>query len=317
MTDEPIVVPDPPGSADNQVLPFRIEGQPVRGRAVRLGTAADRIIRAHDYPAPVAGVVGELAALSCLLGSMLKVDDGILTIQAKGSGPLSLLVGDFLAPGTVRGFAQVDRDRLKTLGKRPSLQGLMGKGHLALTLDQGPQTDRYQGIVALEGRSLAECAGTYFAQSEQVPTRILLHAGQDPVSGHWRAGGIMVQDLPTGGGTPEDDDATETGTRADESVDSPDLEPFNRATALMMSTRADELLDPGMGLPDLLFRLFHEDGVRVFDAQPVAFGCRCSRDKIASVLARYSTEELSDMVEDDGLITVTCQFCNTDYRFEP
>ncbi|MBB4211144.1 molecular chaperone Hsp33 [Rhodothalassium salexigens DSM 2132] len=313
MTDEPIVVPDPPGSADNQVLPFRIEGQPVRGRAVRLGTAADRIIRAHDYPAPVAGVVGELAALSCLLGSMLKVDDGILTIQAKGSGPLSLLVGDFLAPGTVRGFAQVDRDRLKTLGKRPSLQGLMGKGHLALTLDQGPQTDRYQGIVALEGGTLAECAGTYFAQSEQLPTRILLHAGQDPVSGHWRAGGIMVQDLPTGGGTPDDGG----GDIDHDAAGEPNTEPFNRATALMMSTRAEELLDPELALPTLLFRLFHEDGVRVFDSHPVAFGCRCSRDKIASVLARYSSEELSDMVEDDGLITVTCQFCNTDYRFEP
>ena len=313
MTDDPIVVPDPPGSADNQVLPFRIEGQPVRGRAVRLGTAADQIVRAHDYPEPVAELVGELTALSCLLGTMLKYDDGVLTIQGKGTGPLSLLVGDFRSPGTVRAYVDVDHDKLKSLGRRPSFQGLMGRGHLALTLDQGPQTDRYQGIVELSGQSLSDCAIDYFTQSEQLQTQLMLTAGKDPVSGHWRAGGIMVQYLPYGDEAHGDGESAIDDSGADMAAD----EPFNRASTLMMSTKSSELLDPKLALPDLLFRLFHEDGVRVFDPRPVAFGCRCSRAKIADVLSRYKPEDLADMVEPDGYITATCQFCNTHYRFDP
>ncbi|MGF1606128.1 MAG: Hsp33 family molecular chaperone HslO [Rhodothalassiaceae bacterium] len=293
--------------ADDQVLPFRIDGQDVRGRAVRLGPAAHEILSKHEYAAPVDRLVGELAALTALLGSVMKFGDGILTVQIKGKGPVPMMVADFHSGGRIRAYAEVDETKLNALGRHPSFHALTGAGgYLALTLDQGPETERYQGIVELHGQTLGDCAVEYFTTSEQIPTRLRLAAGRDR-EGSWRAGGIMVQYLPHGD---EEEGAPRAATFGDR-----DLEPFHRAAMLMETVRDDELL--GLPLPDLLFRLFHEDGVRVFHPQPVAFGCRCDRDRIGAVLARYPREQLMEMAEDDGLITVTCQFCASHYRFEP
>lgn len=305
MMDAPITL-ETGLQADDQVLPFRIDGQDVRGRAVRLGPAVQAVLAAHDYPEPIAELVAELCALTALLGSVLKISQGILTIQAKAKGPVPLLVADYHSGGQLRAYAEVDTTMLNTLGKRPSFQALTGAGgYLALTLDYGPDGERYQGIVELTGDTLADCAAEYFATSEQIPTRVKLAAGRDD-QGRWRAGGLMVQYLPHGD---EEENSPRAATFGDR-----DLEPFDRAAVLMQSAKVEEMT--GLPLPDLLFRLFHEDGVRVFDPQPVAFGCRCARERIGAVLARYPREDLADMEDEDGLITVTCQFCNTDYRFE-
>ena len=301
-TPPPIIVTDQPGDTDNEVKTFGIEGMDVRGRAVRLGTAAEQIITAHDYPAPVAVLVGELLALTSLLGSILKFR-GILTVQAKGDGAVPLLVADFASPGALRGYAQVDRARLAELDDHPSFKELVGTGHLAMTIDQGADMERYQGIVDLDGGSLAECAKSYFLKSEQTPTEVRLAAGRDAVSGHWRVGGIMVQHLAHG---------EEGGPRI---LDREQEEAWRRASVLMASVRFDELVDPQLDLNRLLFRLYHEDGVRVFDAQAVSRGCRCSEQRIANVLDSFPKEDLADMAEDSKL-KVTCEFFNRTFEFD-
>lgn len=306
--ESPIIVPDQPGTADNRVQPFAIEGMNVRGRAARLGTVADRTIRAHDYPGPVAEIVGQSIALVALLGSMLK-DDGVITLQTKSDGPVSMLVADFRTPGIVRGYAKLSREEPPDPEAAPTFTDLVGRGYLALTVDPGKEKERYQGVVELEGASLADCAVKYFRQSEQIPTALKLSAAPDRVSGHWRAGGIMVQNLANDDTTGEADDtaASQRGAEVDDD--------WNRAAILMESTRSEELLDPQLDLHRLLFRLFHEDGVRVYDPLNVRYGCRCSRQRIAHVLNRFSKDELADMIV-DGKIQVTCEFCNETYDFD-
>lgn len=301
------IILDDPGSDDNRVRPFRIEGMDVRGRAVRLGTAIDAILSAHAYAPPLAVLTGEMVALAALLGSMLK-SDGIVTLQARGGddAPVDFLVADFATPGDLRGYAEHDAGRVAALPEDASLEALLGAGgYLAITLDQGRDNERYQGIVELNGDSLAACAMDYFARSEQTPTAVNLIAGRDPVSGHWRAGGIMVQHLATGGGTHRPVGAETLG----------ELENWRRATILMNSVSATELLDPALGLESLLFRLFNEDGVRVYEALDLAHRCRCSRSRLMSVLQSYDRATLDDMTE-DGYIHATCRFCAATYSFD-
>lgn len=305
MSREPIVVHDQPDSLDNEVKPFQIEGMDVRGRVVRLGTAADQIIAAHDYPEIIAQLVGETIALAALLGSILKYD-GMLTIQAKGKGPVSLLIADYESPGKIRGYADYDQSKLDSLGKHPSFRALMGQGYLAMTIDQGQDMERYQGIVDLDGDTLSDCAEKYFVSSEQTPSSVRLTAGRNAATGHWRAGGIMVQHLAHG----EEGGARHFAISADEK------EAWNRARILMESVRTDELLDPDLSLDDLLFRLFNEDGVRVFEPLHLERGCRCSVERIARVLAGFGQDDIEHMTK-DGKITVTCQFCARDFEFDP
>ena len=300
--EEAIVVADAPESDDNRVQPFRIEGQDVRGRAVRLGTVADQVLNAHDYPLPVARLLGEALALTAMLGSMLKTD-GSLNLQTKSDGPVGLLIADYRMPGEVRGYAQFDRAAAATLQDGVGFEGLMGDGYLAMTLDQGGDSERYQGIVELKGRSLSDCARSYFIDSEQTPSEVALAAKPDPVTGFWRAGGIMVQHLGRG------EEGRPRLLEADQS------EAWNRAAVLMSSVRHEELTDPLLPLNDLLFRLFHEDGVRVFRPTPVVRGCRCSQERIGRVLGSFPKEDLEDMA-DNGRVTVTCEFCNRDHVFE-
>lgn len=302
MTAEPIVVADRPESDDNLVIPFQIEGQSVRGRAVRLGTVADQVLAAHDYPEPIARLLGEALALTAMLGSVLKVD-GKLTLQAKAGGPLGLLVADYASPGDVRGFAQFDAGGVAHLPEDATVADLLGKGYLAMTLDQASAKESYQGIVDLKGETLAECAKAYFADSEQTPSELALAAERDPVSGYWRVGGIMVQHLGRG---------EAGGPRI---LDPDQSEAWNRAAILMSSVKTDELTDPLLPLTDLLLRLYHEDGVRVFRPISIRRGCRCSEERMEQVIRSFSKEDLADMA-DDGRVTITCEFCNRDHVIE-
>ena len=286
---------------DDLVQPFQVEGLNVRGRLVRLGPAVDTIVRQHAYPGPIGGLLAESLALAATLARALKYD-GVFSLQTKGDGPLHLLVADVTSGGDLRGYAQFDEGRLAALGPRREdhrFRRLMGKGYLAFTVDQGQRTDRYQGIVDLNGADLVECAQHYFRQSEQLKTGFRLAAGQSkPLKIYidelgWRAGGLMVQRMPG----PEDDDD------------------WRRALALIESCTAVELLDPMLDPLDLLYRLFHEDGVRVFRPQPLRARCRCSRERAESVLRLLPDVDLDEMVV-DGKVIVTCQFCNSSHVFE-
>lgn len=295
-----ILLEDPPGGTDNQVLPFSIEGMEVRGRAVRLGTVADLILTAHDYPPLVAHLLGQVAALTSLLGSIMKID-GTFTVQARADGPISMLVADFRSPDELRAYAEFDTEKITKIPDDPAVRDLLGDGHMAITIDPAdPDMERYQGIVELEGNSLADCAMRYFASSEQTPSEVRLASGRDPVSGHWRAGGIMIQYL----GRRE-----EGGARIS---DEEKRESWSRASVLLDSIRESELLDPDLTLPRLLYRLFSEDGVRIFSPVLLKRGCRCDDRKITDMLESFSADDREEMTE-AGVITVTCAFCNKDF----
>ncbi len=287
---------------DDVIQPFRIEGSEVRGQLVRLGAVADEVLRRHDYPTPVATLLGETLALSAVLAGALKYD-GIFTFQTKGDGPVGLVVADLMSGGAMRGYAQFDQKRLAGAGHGNAagpVPGLIGKGYLAFTVDQGPETDRYQGIVELEGATLSECARRYFERSEQIQTSIKSAAGRGP-DGRWRAAALMVQRMPPVPGshdTAESDDA------------------WQRALALAATCTDGELLDPALEPNALLYRLFHEDGVRAFAPKALRFGCRCSEERAVRVLRSFPREELKEL-EVDGRIVMTCEFCRETYHFDP
>mgnify|MGYP005845191085 CR=1 FL=1 len=296
----------------DHVQPFQIEGMDVRGRIVRLGQAADESVLAHAYPAPLARLMGEFLALTAMLGSIFK-SEGLLTVQAKAAGdaPVNFIVADYATPGDLRGYADFDAEALAELSETSGLDELIGRGgYLALTIEQGRRQERYQGIVELEGESLAESAVSYFERSEQTPTTLRLAAGRSTADGAWRAGGIMVQHLA--GATRERPERH----RHLEVIDSHEEENRTRAATLMNSVRDTELLDPGLPLNDLLYRLFHEEGVRVFEPVAIGHRCRCSKDRTRALLDRFPKAELAEMVV-DGEIVATCQFCNARYRFDP
>lgn len=302
---------------DDHVLPFAVEGANVRGRIIRLGPLVDQVLRRHDYPDAISRLLGEALSLAVLIGSSLKFR-GSFSLQTKGDGPAPLLIADYQAAGntgagSVRGYAVYDRDRDYT-GYENDFLRLTGKGHFALTVDPGAGAERYQGIVALEGSSLAQCAENYFRTSEQIPTAIQLSVGRsyirqaerlapEETAGQWRAGGMLIQHFPK-------------NTREARAPEAPldEHEDWRRCRILMQSATADELIDSHITNEQLLYRLFHEDGVRVFPGQPVNFGCRCSRDRLAGVLIQYSREVLEELLQ-DGHISGSCEFCNEIYRF--
>lgn len=311
-------------SGDDFVLPFQIEGLGIRGRVVRLGPLVDRVLTQHDYPEPVSRMLGEALALTAMIGSALKFK-GRFTFQTQSKGPVRLLVADYETPddehptGRLRGYAQMDDERLaeSLSAGRTTTADLLGEGFLALTIDQGTEMERYQGIVALDPAGLSESAHEYFASSEQVATTIHLAAGPlfaRDAAGHasttWRAGAIMIQHLASDGGL--------TGHHETDEQHEPtsDEENWNRATILLNTVEDHELLDPDLAPTRLLFRLFHEDGVRAFEASQVSFACHCSRERTRSVVGSFETAEIDELVR-DGVIEVTCEFCSEVYRFEP
>jgi molecular chaperone Hsp33 len=290
---------------DDLVQPFRIDPFALRGRLVRLGPTIDRILSQHAYPEPVAAMLGEAITLAVVLAGALKYD-GIFTLQTKGDGPIRLMVADVSTAGAVRGYAQYDAAKVEAAlsgvgAGAPSVPGLVGSGYIAFTVDQGEDTDRYQGIVDLAGSTLAECAQHYFRQSEQIQAGIKLSVGRAGRGGTWRGGGLMLQRVPPEGGF---------GVIADDVEDG-----WRQAMVLMSSASAEELVDPDLPPHGLLFRLFHEQGVRVYETHPLEARCRCSRERIEGILRLFPTAELEDM-QKDGITTVTCQFCNQSYLFD-
>ncbi|MDE2229974.1 MAG: Hsp33 family molecular chaperone [Alphaproteobacteria bacterium] len=291
-------------TSDDIVQPFQVDPFRLRGRLVRLGPLLDRILTRHDYPAPVATMLGEAIALAISLSGALKYD-GVFTFQTKGDGPIRLLIADVTTAGAVRGYAQFDADKLAALGPETALTvpRLLGAGYLALTVDQGEHTERYQGIVALEGASLAECVHHYFRQSEQVEAGIKVAVAQRPGPdgrARWRGGTLMIERLPKDG-----------GAAAREAED----EGWRRAMVLMATGTSDELLNPGLAPEALLFRLFHEEGVRAYRPHALAAKCRCSRERVERMLTALPTRDLAELVIDCKLV-VTCEFCNTTYGFD-
>jgi molecular chaperone Hsp33 len=291
-------MPNPPVS-DDAVTAFQIEGEPVRGRLARVGPAVDEILRAHDYPEPVANLLGEACALAALVGSNLKFD-GRLIVEARGNGPVRFVVADYDTSGGLRGYCGFDPEQVTAAATgfiRPGAKSLLGEGHFMMTVDQGPEMDRYQGVTAIEGETLALCAEQYFAQSEQTPTRVRLAVGQ--ADGLWRAGGMLIQSVA-------EDDARGSTTEA-----------WQRTQAFFETVGEDELVDPELSSQHLLYRLFHEDGVRVFGSQPLRAFCRCSQERIENVLKSFAPTERADMIEEDGKIHVTCEYCSKAYAVEP
>jgi molecular chaperone Hsp33 len=293
----------PAGEGRDFIQPFQIEGHGVRGRLVRLSDVVDTIIKQHAYPDSVAQLLAEMMALAAVLAASLKYE-GVFSLQTKGDGPVKLMVVDLTSSGAMRGYAQFDRDRVAAIPlEQASLPRLHGKGYLAFTVDQGAHTDRYQGIVEMNAATLADCVHHYFRQSEQLQAGFKIAAGKIAAGQGeqgWRAGAIMLQRLPQ-------ENVTEM---AEEIAD----DAWRRAFVLMASCTDRELLDPATPATDVLYRLFHEDGVRAFRPQGVEAKCRCSRGRVETVLKAMSPEELADL-QIDGKLIVTCEFCNAKYDF--
>lgn len=296
---------------DNFVRPFQLETTQIRGRSVRLGSVLNDILEPHGYPEPVAHLVAETVALTLLLSSMLKYK-GIFTLQTKGDGPVSMLVADVTSGGQVRACASFDADRLAHAQERLAaleaqessqnhLAQYLGKGYIAFTVDSGAAADRYQGIVELKGSSMVDCVQHYFTQSEQIGTGIKMAVGKR--GSLWRAGAVMLQHMPEEGKNPE---AGVGNAREDD---------WRRSMILLDTCTEDELLSPDLSCNDLLFRLFHEEGVRVYKPLAVAKGCRCSPEKVENMLAMMSSDDLDYMAK-EGKIEVRCEFCSRDFVFD-
>ena len=274
---------------------FALPSRHARGRLVRLGPVLEEILSAHDYPAPIAHVLGEALVLTALLGATLKEAGGQLTLQAQTEGgAVDLLVCDYLG-GELRGYVRHDPARIGELGTTPTLPELFGKGYLAITFDQALSNERYQGIVPLEGESLAEAAEHFFSQSEQIPSLVRIAVGD---SGRI-AGGILLQHLPEG---------EEGRERLHTRLDHPE---WDHVRILGETIRAGELTDPALPLEDLLWRLFHdEEEVRILSTTPLVRGCRCNAEHVRSVLARFAPAERAEMADEVGNIGVDCEFCS-------
>jgi molecular chaperone Hsp33 len=294
------IVPRQSPPLDDLAATFQIDNEPVRGRLARLGAAIDEILTRHDYPPPVAVLLGEACALAALVGSSLKFE-GRLIVQAQGDGPVSFVVADYDTEGALRGYCRYDAQRLANApGGFSALgaQALLGRGVFSMTIDQGPDMDRYQGLTPIEGETLALCAERYFDQSEQTPTRVRLAVGKT-AEGTWRAGGMLLQHI------------------AEDEARGATAEAWREAQFLFETVGEDELIDPKLSPETLLYRLFHERGVRLMPARRLRAFCRCSEKRILSVLRAFGPEERRGMVEPDGHIHVTCEYCSRLYRVEP
>ncbi|MDX2027729.1 MAG: Hsp33 family molecular chaperone HslO [Alphaproteobacteria bacterium] len=289
-----------PGTSptDDLVQPFQLESNALRGRLVRLGPALDLILHQHAYPAPVAALLAEAVVIAATLGTSLKYD-GVFTFQAKGDGAVRLLVVDVTSEGGIRAYAQT-QEGYNFENAVPDTK-LLGKGYLAFTVDQKLKDDRYQGIVTLEGGTLAEAVQHYFRQSEQLPTGLIAAVQQD-AQRRWRGGCLMLQQMPKEGGIAPDKDTS----REDD---------WLHAMTLMGTCTAEELTDRNLTPHDLLYRLFHEDGVRVYEPHGFRHQCRCSEARVTDMLRALPRTEIEALAT-DGLVTVTCEFCNKSYKFD-
>jgi molecular chaperone Hsp33 len=298
VTAEGDYTPAPPADF---VLPFDLPRIGLRGRLVRLDAVSTRALAAHPLPEEAQRVLAEALTLSVLLGSVLKLE-GRLSVQTKGDGPLSLAVADFFAGGGVRGYARLDEERYAALEPpKRNFAGLVGEGVLAITIEPKLGAPSYQGLVQLSADSLAASAETYFVQSEQLPTMLKLAAGTIYRSGEgsgWRSAGLMVQAVPG----KVSDDVRET-------------DDWQRVALFLQTLEPYELLDTSLAAETVLWRLFHEDEIRVHAAQPLSFECTCNADKVLPVLTSYPAEELPTLADPDGVVRARCEFCGNTYEF--
>lgn len=307
---------------DDTVLPFQLDHADVRGRMVRLDGVLERVLEQHNYPSVIEGLVAETMLLTALIGQTMELR-WKLSLQVRGDGPARLIATDYFAPTEVggparmRAFASFDEDRLSEV--KPFSQ--IGRGYFAVLIDQGTGTAPYQGITPLAGGSLAACAETYFAQSEQLPTKFALSYGRSTLANgpeHWRAGGMILQHMPKASPLMSGGGSGEGGLLAAADILSgDDEENWTRASLLLDTVEELELVGPSLQPTELLVRLFHEEAPRVYDAQKVEFGCTCSADKVRQSLSIYSAKDIAHMTTDDGRVTADCQFCGAHYEFEP
>ncbi len=308
---------------DDTVLPFQLDRTGTRGRVARLDGVLQTVLSQHEYPPSIEALIAEMSLLTALIGQTIKLR-WKLSLQVRGDGPARLIATDYYGPSEdgssarIRAYASYDAERLEPTGD-PFDQ--IGKGYFAILIDQGEGMVPYQGITPISGGSLSACAETYFAQSEQIPTRFALSYGQSQQPGellHWRAGGIMLQQMPeaspevSGGGSGEDG-----LLQAEDVLDDDSAEAWSHVNILLDTAEDIELIGPSVQPTELLVRLFHEDGPRVFDAQQVEFGCTCSPERVRQSLSIYSAKDIGHMVTDDGIVTADCQFCGAHYEFDP
>ncbi|MEM7041634.1 MAG: Hsp33 family molecular chaperone HslO [Pseudomonadota bacterium] len=288
--------------ADDIARPFQLEQSALRGRLIRLGDTVDIVLTRHDYPPAVSRLLGEMFVLAATLAGGLKFK-GTFSLQTRSDGPISLMVADCTHDGGMRGYAKFDAEAVAACADE-TVPSLLGKGHFAVTVDQDHGGAAYQGLVELEGDSLTDCIHQYFRQSEQVKTGMKIaveHLDDGAGTAFWRAGAVMVQCLP------------------EDELDSRDkdvLEDWRRTMMLLGTVKDAELLDPDLSPERLLLRLFHQEGVRIFDPQPLSVRCRCSRERVETLLRQFRPEDIASMQQEDGSLSVTCEFCNETYQFE-
>ncbi len=308
---------------DDTVLPFQLDVSGIRGRVARLDGTLDQVLKQHAYPPVIEALVAETAVLTAMIGQTIKLR-WKLSIQVRGKGAARLIATDYYGPSEegeparLRAYASYDAERLES-DADPFSQ--IGEGYFAVMLDQGEGTAPYQGFTPIAGGSLSACAETYFAQSEQIPTRFSLAFGRSTEPRrpeHWRAGGVMLQHMPQVGGVAAEGGSGEGGllTHAD-ILSGAASEDWNRVSLLLDTVEQMEMIGPSVAPTDLLVRLFHEEGPRVFDPQPVRFGCSCSAEKVRNTMSIYSRKDIARMTTDQGVVTADCQFCGAHYELDP
>ena len=309
---------------DDTVLPFQLDRSDIRGRVARLDGVLDEVLRQHSYPPLIEALVAEATLLTALIGPTMKLR-WKLSLQIRGTGPARLIATDYYGPtedgepASIRAYASYDADRLEE-DALPFSQ--IGEGYLAVMIDQGADMVPYQGFTPISGGSLSDCAQTYFAQSEQLPTRFAVTYGKSQTPGQaarWRAGGVMLQHMPAVGGAVAAEARTAEGgllSHAD-ILAGDEAENWTRANLLLDTVEEIELIGPSVAPTDLLVRLFHEEAPRVFDATPVRFGCSCSSDKVRNAMSIYSQSDIATMTTPEGKVTADCQFCGAHYAFDP
>ena len=308
---------------DDSVLPFQLDRSDIRGRVARLGGVLDGVLSQHDYPPAIEALVAEAVLLTALIGQAVKLR-WKLSLQVRGDGPARLIATDYYAPeaegepARLRAYAGHEAGGLTEASPFEQI----GQGYFAILIDQGEGTTPYQGITPIAGGSLAACAETYFAQSEQLPTRFALAFGRSAAPGGpegWRAGGVMLQHMPKASPLAGGEGGSGEGglMGASDFLEGDDEEHWTRANTLLDTAEALELAGPAVAPTDLLVRLFHEEGPRVFDPQPLRFGCTCGPEKVRESLSIYSGEDIARMTTEAGVVTADCQFCGAHYEFDP
>jgi molecular chaperone Hsp33 len=309
---------------DDTVLPFQLDNSDIRGRVARLDGALESVLKQHEYPPQIEALVAEATLLTALIGQAIKLR-WKLSLQIRGNGPVSLIATDYYgptedgAPARVRAYAGFDREA-DLGGAKPF--DLIGEGFFAILIDQGEGMVPYQGITPIAGTSLSDCAETYFAQSEQLPTRFQLSFGKNALPGEtplWRAGGVMLQMMPKASPSAQSDGGSGQGglLAHQDLLDDNEGENWNRVNLLLDTVEDSELVGPEVAPTDLLIRLFHEEQPRVFDSQPVRFGCSCSEERVRRSLSIYGADDIAEMTTEDGVVTADCQFCGAHYVLDP